>query len=465
MHSCNAPCPNGRRIVGIQLATHREETMPRVLIVDDEADFAESTAQILRFHRHEVATAGTLGEARAAMAAFSPDILLLDLMLPDGIGLELLDELPGGPPQHMKVVLVTGHPAVKAHITSLTGPAVSYLTKPLDTRELLDLVRVLAAPDEIEAPSSLHFGLLVGESPPMQVLYQAIGRIAPTDCPVLISGATGTGKELVARAIHLASGRKGEFVAVNSGSLARDLAASELFGHQKGSFTGAIREHAGLFQRAHGGTLFLDELTDMPMHLQAHLMRVLETGRISPVGSEKDLHVDARVVAATNRVPEEAIADHALREDLYYRLSVFPIKLPELREKRADIPLLAAHFLREMSGRHGQRRWLSQRALDRLAAHDWPGNVRELRHVIHRAFILTDAHRREVDLPESLAVSVGAADAAEAGPRVGSSIRDLERELILRTLEHFGGDKRKAVEVLGISLNTLYNRLQAYGRM
>jgi two-component system, NtrC family, response regulator HydG len=439
--------------------------MPRVLIVDDEVDFADSTAQILRFHHHDVATAYTLGEARKVMAAFAPEIMLLDLMLPDGSGLELLGEVSTGPLPHVKVVLVTGHPAVKAHITRLTGPGISYLTKPLDVEELLDLLRVLAVPDEIDAPSPLHFGLLVGDSPPMQAIYQAIGRIAPTDCPVLVSGATGTGKELAARAIHLASGRNGEFVAINSGSLAQDLAASELFGHQRGSFTGAIREHAGLFQRAHGGTLFLDELTDMPMHLQAHLMRVLETGRISPVGSEKDIAVDARVIAATNRVPEQAIADHALREDLFYRLSVFPIALPALRERRSDIPLLAAHFLREMSGRYGQRRWLSQRALDRLAAHDWPGNVRELRHVIHRAFILTDAHSREIELPESLDVSVGVAEEVAAGPRVGSTIRDVERELILRTLEHFGGDKRKAVEVLGISLNTLYNRLQTYDRM
>jgi two-component system, NtrC family, response regulator HydG len=436
--------------------------MARVLVVDDEADFADSTAQILNLHKHLACTASSLAEARAALAASPPDVVLLDLMLPDGSGLDLLEEISHGPLSHIKVVLITGHPAIKSWITNLTGPSVSYLTKPIDSADLLQLFRELDASEPDALPSALHFGFLVGETPPMQAVYRAIARVAPTDCPVLISGATGTGKELVARAIHSLSRRQGLFVAVNSGSLARELAGSELFGHEKGSFTGAIREHAGVFERAHHGTVFLDELTDMPIHLQAHLMRVLETGRVARLGSEREITVDARVLAATNRDPDEAIADHTLRPDLYYRLNVFPIELPTLQERIDDIPLLAKFFLREFSGRRGRRRWLSDASLERLKEYHWPGNVRELRHVVHRAFILSDCPNGEVRLPDRLDVSMSVERIADEGPPVGTTIRDLERDLILRTLAHFSGDKKKAAEVLGISLNTLYNRLHAY---
>jgi two-component system, NtrC family, response regulator HydG len=361
-------------------------------------------------------------------------------------------------------VLITGHPAIKSQITNLSGPSVSYLTKPINGTDLLGLFKDMDRPTPSSADSALHFGLLVGESPQMHAVYKSIAKIAPTDCAVLISGDTGTGKELVAQAVHLVSGRKGEFVAVNSGSLQRELAGSELFGHQKGSFTGATRQHTGVFQRADGGTLFLDELTDMPIELQAHLLRVLETGRVSPVGSERDIEVDARVIAATNRSPEQAIDENLLREDLYYRLSVYPIWIPPLSQRRSDIPLLIEHFLHEMEGRYGKQRWLSDDSLQRLQTHDWPGNVRELKHVIHRAFILADGGSGEMQLPESFEGGSVADAAANGGVSVGRSIKDLERELILRTLEHFDGDKKKAVEVLGISLNTLYNRLHLYGQ-
>jgi two-component system, NtrC family, response regulator HydG len=435
--------------------------MARVLLVDDEPDFVASASEMLRLHGHEVRTADTLANARRILESQPSDVLLLDLMLPDGNGLELLEELEKKELDVERVVLITGHPGIKSQIKNLSGPFVSYLTKPIDNRELMSLLRELERSDYDEEDVDLHFGFLVGETPQMKAVYNQIRKIAGTDSPVLILGETGTGKELVAEAIHRESHRSGEFVAVNCGSLSKELAGSELFGHEKGSFTGATRQHAGFFQRAHLGTLFLDELTEMPTELQPHFLRVLETRKVLPVGSEKELPVETRVVAATNRVPTEAISSKALRKDLYYRLSVFPISLPPLHARRPDIPLLANHFLSELARRYGPQRWLSEKSLKRLEAYHWPGNVRELRHVIHRAFILSDADDGELDLPERFESPFGQQNRLE-GLQVGRSIRDIERELIMRTLAHFDGDKRAAAEILGISLNTLYNRLHVY---
>jgi two-component system response regulator HydG len=437
--------------------------MARVLLVDDEPDFVASASEMLRLHGHDVRTADTLANARRILDSQSSDVLLLDLMLPDGNGLELLEELTENHKAIERVVLITGHPGIKSQIKNLSGPSVSYLTKPIDSRELMSLLRELERSDQTQEGEdvNLHFGLLVGETPQMHAVYNQIEKIAATDSAVLILGETGTGKELVAEAIHRVSGRTGEFVAVNCGSLSRELAGSELFGHEKGSFTGATRQHSGFFQRAHLGTLFLDELTEMPPELQPHFLRVLETGRVLPVGSEKEIPVETRVVTATNRVPTEAIASKKLRKDLYYRLSVFPINLPPLHSRRADIPLLANHFLAELARRYGPERWLSEKSVKRLEAYHWPGNVRELRHVIHRAFILSDSEDGELELPERFESPFGQQNRLE-GLQVGRSIRDIERELIMRTLAHFDGDKRAAAEILGISLNTLYNRLHVY---
>jgi len=293
----------------------------------------------------------------------------------------------------------------------------------------------------------------------MRSVYEQIGKVARTDSPVLIVGETGTGKELVAEAIHRSSGRTGRFVAVNCGSLSRDLAGSELFGHEKGSFTGAVRRHLGFFKRADSGTLFLDELAEMPVELQPHFLRVLERGVVLPVGSEQEEPVDARLIAATNREPRKAIADKALREDLYFRLSVFPIALPPLRERVDDIPLLVEHFLRLASGEESAPRRFSDASMARLKAYHWPGNVRELRHVVQRTTIMSDPGADDLVLPDRFESPFGE---QRQGLTIGRSIRDVERELIMRTLEHLNGDKKPAAETLGISLNTLYNRLNAY---
>ncbi len=433
--------------------------MANVLLVDDEPDFVSATRELLTLHGHSVDTAERLDDARRILGNDGPEVLLLDLMLPDGNGLELLEELRGSSVK--RVVFITGHPGIKSLIKNLSGPSVTYLTKPIDSRDLMSALsdlRMSSATGQGDAERR-HFGLLIGESASMRAVYEQIERVARTDSPVLIVGETGTGKELVAEAIHRSSGRTGRFVAVNCGSLSRELAGSELFGHEKGSFTGAVRRHLGFFKRADAGTLFLDELAEMPPELQPHFLRVLEKGVVLPVGSEQEERVDARLIAATNRDPRKAIADKALREDLYFRLSVFPIAMPPLRERIEDVPLLVEHFLHLASGEDSLPRRFSDASMARLKAYHWPGNVRELRHVVQRATIMSDAGPNELVLPDRFESPFGE---QRQGLTIGRSIRDVERELIMRTLEHLNGDKKAAAETLGISLNTLYNRLNAY---
>ena len=442
--------------------------MAKVLLVDDEPDFVAAASEMLQLHGHTVQTAERLADARRLLASNTPDVLLLDLMLPDGNGLELLEELRGSAAVK-RVVFITGHPGIKSLIKNLSGPSVSYLTKPIDSRELIALLNDVdaaggatgTATGTASDSDSKHFGLLIGESAPMQAVYEQIEKVGRTDSPVLVLGETGTGKELVAEGIHRASGRTGQFVAVNCGSLSRELAGSELFGHEKGSFTGAVRRHPGFFKRADEGTLFLDELAEMPIELQPHFLRVLETGAVLPVGSEREVQVDSRIIAATNRDPKKAIAERSLREDVYYRLSVFPLSLPPLRARAADVPLLVEYFLTQSKPAGANERAFSPQAMKRLQSYHWPGNVRELKHVVQRASIMSNPDVTELELPERFESPFGEQEERQ-GLTIGRSIRDVERELIMRTLEHLNGDKRAAAETLGISLNTLYNRLNAY---
>jgi DNA-binding NtrC family response regulator len=434
--------------------------MARVLLVDDEPDFVAAAIEMLQVHGHHVDTAESLANARETLNRSIPDVLLLDLMLPDGNGLELLNELTGT--SLKKVVLITGHPGIKSYIKHLGGPSVSYLTKPVRGADLVRSLQEVgtSSNDSSEAGAGKHYGLIVGEHPKMHAVYEQIERVAKTASPVFIVGETGTGKELVAAALHGLSGREGDFVPVNCGSLSRELAGSELFGHEKGSFTGAVRRHLGFFKRADSGTLFLDELTEMPLDLQPHFLRVLETCRVRPVGSEREVQVDTRVIAATNREPQEALKEGSLRQDLYFRLNVFPIVVPPLRERVSDIPLLVDFFLREWQQGSGDLSF-TEEALGRLRDYSWPGNVRELKHVVQRAFIMTSASSTWLELPEKFDSPFGASN-SNGTLAAGRSIRDVERELIEKTLEHFEGDKRAAAEALGISLNTLYNRLNSY---
>jgi DNA-binding NtrC family response regulator len=306
-----------------------------------------------------------------------------------------------------------------------------------------------------------RFGGMVGASDAMQRAYDLIVRVAPTSSTVLIVGETGTGKELVAETIHQLSRRSAEpFVPINCGAVSPTLIESELFGHERGSFTGADRKRKGIFERAHGGTLFLDEITEMPSELQVRLLRVLETGTLTRVGGDEAITADVRVLAATNRDPGNAVKDGKLREDLHYRLNVFPIEVPPLRERHGDISLLAKHFLERLNNEAGTTKSFTPAALERLEEHHWPGNVRELKNAIERAHIIA-ADRIDSDSLPLRDLATAATEASGQLP-VGSSIADVEQQLILATMERCRGDKKRAAEILGISLKTLYNKLGSY---
>jgi DNA-binding NtrC family response regulator len=308
-----------------------------------------------------------------------------------------------------------------------------------------------------------RFGPMVGRSAAMQAVYDLIARVAPTQATVFITGESGTGKELVAQTIHRLSTRRGKpMVALNCGAISPTLIESELFGHERGSFTGADRRRAGYFEEAAGGTLFLDEISEMPIELQVKLLRVLETESVTRVGASEPIRVDVRVIAASNRDPRKAVEEGTLREDLLYRLNVFPIHLPPLRERTGDVELLADHFLEELNEREGTTKRFSAAAIDRLCALAWPGNVREIKNVVERAAILADTTIEPAALPEVQGGHAPQTTDATLQLRVGTSIAEVERRLILATLGQLEGDKKRAAEVLGISLKTLYNRLNVY---
>jgi DNA-binding NtrC family response regulator len=324
--------------------------------------------------------------------------------------------------------------------------------------------KVHAAPENFD-DSALR---LIGTSPSMQKVRDLIGRVAPTDSTVLICGESGCGKELVAESIHAMSPRASKpFVAINCAAIPATLIEAELFGHERGSFTGAMRTREGVFERASGGTLLLDEITEMPLDLQSRLLRVLETKRLSRVGGSSDLEVDVRVLASTNRSPAQAFAEGRLREDIYYRLAVVMVQLPPLRERGEDVLVLAEFFVTELNLRNGTRKRLSDDLRTRFLRHRWPGNVRELRNAVERAYILCDG---ELNLSEHDMPTLRQAQEGEGGNSdliqmpIGATLEEIERTFILATLKHFEGDKRRAADVLGCSLKTLYNKLHAYQR-
>jgi two-component system, NtrC family, response regulator HydG len=440
---------------------------PRALIVDDDPEVLQVLDEFVKREGFAVTRAGTLGEAREAIAANSPDILLVDIHLPDGTGLDLLDGLQANPTP--EVVLITGNASVETAVDSLRRGAVDYLTKPVDFARLkmvlANLARTLEMKGEIgslrtELRKMGRFGLLIGSSPPMQKVYDLIGLVARSDAGILITGETGTGKEMVAETIHSLSRRsKQPFVPVDCGAVSANLIESELFGHERGSFTGADRMHKGYFERANRGTLFLDEVTEMPLELQVKLLRVLESSTVTRVGGNDSIKVDVRILAATNRRPEEAVATGKLREDLLYRLNVFPIPLPPLRERGDDIELLAEHFLAGLNEAGGPVKQLTPAGRERLREHSWPGNVRELKNVVQRAFILAGESPDIETLPYCPA---DVAFSSNVTMPVGTPIAVAERLLILATLDRFEGDKRKVASALQISLNTLYSRLHDY---
>jgi DNA-binding NtrC family response regulator len=457
--------------------SNHEENAQRVgrataLIVDDDPSGRAAIAEWVEAEGFAAVVAGTVRDAKDVIAKRVIDLVVLDLQLPDGSGIDLVQELQDR--ADVDVVMITGHGSIDTAIEAARGGVIDYLTKPVDVARLK---RALAAArktwklrNEItDLRAQLRglgrFGEMIGSSPSMQRVYDLISRVAPTTSTVLITGETGVGKELVAAMLHRSGPRaQAPFLPLNCGAIAPTLMESELFGHEKGSFTGADRQHRGIFERANGGTLFLDEVTEMPPELQVKLLRVLESGSVTRVGGDQSIEVDVRLVAATNREPAQAIKDGKLRADLHYRLSVFPIHVPPLRDRGEDVRLLAEHFLAELNLRAAPAppKRFSDTALERLSAHTWPGNVRELKNVVERAYIMaTDVLSvRSVPL-DGMGVPNGASGALSI--EVGTSLADAQRRLILATLSHVTGDKKRTAEILGISLKTLYTRLNQYG--
>jgi DNA-binding NtrC family response regulator len=476
--------------------------MPHALVVDDDHDSAASLRALIAGEQFTVAVAHNLRDARRQIALQQPDILLLDLRLPDGNGMDLLAD-----PKvvaNSEVVLCTGHANLETSIQALRLGAADYLIKPVNLTQLQGVLSRIMKPAALQAEvedltanlaQSGHFGHLWGRSEPMQRIYEQISRVAGTSVSVFITGESGTGKEVVAQTVHdLSRRRKRPFLAVNCGAISPNLIESEIFGHEKGSFTGADRQHQGFFERASGGTLFLDEITEMPLELQVKLLRVLETGRFMRVGSTVSQETDVRIIAATNRSPYQAVSIGKLREDLLYRLNIFPIELPPLRDRAADIPLLANHFLAAISEQEGVVRRFTPAALAALVDYPWPGNVRELRNAVQRAYVMAqgefideawlpgagDAAGMSGWGPLSGMQEAAASPAAHAAPAVahesppvpegvpsvtlpiGSSVAEAERVLMLATLRHFNHHKERTAAALGISLKTLYNRLKEY---
>jgi DNA-binding NtrC family response regulator len=327
------------------------------------------------------------------------------------------------------------------------------------TNDIVVTLPFVAAARAASAPALGRFGRLYGSSTVMQDVYRMIEKVAPTEATVFITGESGCGKELVARTIHERSPRaRGAFVAINCGAIPQNLIEAELFGHERGAFTGANRQHRGCFERAEGGTLFLDEITEMPLEMQVRLLRVLETGRFVRVGGDGEIRTNVRVLAATNRDALDAVRDGRLREDLMYRLAVFPIALPPLRERDGDTELLAEHFLQNLNVEGGMSKRFSRAALTTIRAYHGPGNVRELKNAVHRAFIMAEEFV-ELDLS---GLACPAVEGECLRMPVGTSLAEMERQAIFATLDHCRGNKRRAAEMLGVSLKTLYNRLTAY---
>src|SRR5215212_7297681 len=440
--------------------------MPHVLLVDDDPEQLEWLTEFVKGEGFTVAKANSLRTARIQLTQMRPDVLLTDLQLPDGNGVELVEDLEQR--EATEVVMITGHATVESAVNALRAGATDYLVKPVEIDRLRSILQRVPGTHELRAEIGDlrqelrglgRFGHMIGSSPVMQKLYDQLNRVSPTSATVLLVGESGTGKELAAQTIHdLSRRKKRPFLPLNCGAVSPNLIESEIFGHEKGSFTGADRQHKGYFERANGGTLFLDEITEMPQELQVKLLRVLETGSFTRVGTTQPISADLRLIAATNRNPEQAVADGKLREDLYHRLNVFPISMPPLRERGNDIELLAQHFLEVLNKQENTTKSFAPATLAALYAHTWPGNVRELKNYAQRAYILAD-EVIEVDLAPA---AVAAPDSASLlTVRVGSTLDEVSRRLIEATLAECGS-KRKAADMLGISLKTLYNRLAVY---
>jgi DNA-binding NtrC family response regulator len=441
-----------------------------VLIVDDERGIREGLAAAVEGIGHRALPAPGLAEARRLIAAEPVDAILLDIRLRDGDGLDLLRELRGGAHREIPVVVATAYGDSDRTIEAMRDGAFDYVTKPFDLPLLLSTVeRALrqrnlqrSLPTRASPPTPKAAGL-IGTSAAMLAIWKQIGRAAASDAPVLITGETGTGKELVARAIHEYSPlAKEPFVAVNLAALPASLIESELFGHERGAFTGATARRAGRFELAQGGTLFLDEIGDLEPLLQTKLLRVLQDGRFERVGGAEEITCRARVITATNKPVRPGQPGATLREDLYYRLAVFEIEVPPLRARRSDIALLVAHALDGSPGRA-----VSEEAMEHLAGYAWPGNVRELLHVLRRAAAMCGGEIIDTpDLPPMVRAPDRIADSGRTPMErlpLKEAIAVLERRMIADALERAGGNRSEAARQLGIARTQLYQKMEEYG--
>jgi two-component system response regulator HydG len=442
---------------------------PRILVVDDNLEMARTVGEYLDSHGFESEAVGSGADGIASFSALPADAVLTDLRMKDLDGLDVLDAIRKVD-SSAPVVIMTAFGAIDTAIEALRRGAYHYVTKPFKmdvVRVLLERAcaeRALRSENERlrhEVAERFSFANLVGKSTAMNQIYDLIQRVAAVSSPALILGETGTGKELVARAIHQHSPRSAQpFIAVNCAALPEALLESELFGHARGAFTGATQPRRGLFVEADGGTLLLDEIGDMPMGLQAKLLRILESGEIRPVGSDSSRKLDVRVLAATHRVLEDLVSDNRFREDLYYRLKVIPIRLPPLRDRREDIPLLVEHFLTSVRRRvpSSTVTEVSPGALGALMEHPWPGNVREVEHVIENLVVTGRSSSIEEAEVRAHFGSSAPLHPFDKAKRQLVSLRELEQMYIGWVLERTDGNKTRAAEILGIDPSTLYRR-------
>ncbi|MGB8167175.1 MAG: sigma-54 dependent transcriptional regulator [Chthoniobacteraceae bacterium] len=459
----------------------------KIMVVDDEPIIRKSFEELLRPKRYSITSVGSLADAERLLKKDHFDLLFLDVKLPDGTGTDLLERL-SKMPEHPMTIMMSGYGTVESAVDCMRQGAFDYMLKPFSLNQIEVLVKKAESYGQVmKLNRFLNEQLtdssdLIGDSEPMVNLKRMLRKVAPTDATVLIQGENGTGKELIAREIYHASNRsQGPYIKVNCAAISETLIETEFFGHEKGSFTGATERREGRFELANGGTLLLDEVSEITPKLQAKLLRVLQEQEFERVGGTKTIKVDVRVLATTNRDLKKAVANGDFREDLYYRLHVFPLQVPPLRERVNDIARLANHFLQRFSRRHGlDIPGYSQAAMDRLLQHSWPGNVRELQNMVERAVIMTEngtpVQSAALGLPalgaapgpaaplEHLAdaESRSASSTSESTPATLRPLDEVEKEHILRVLEAMKGNRTQAANVLQISIRTLRNKLNEY---
>ena len=443
-----------------------------LLIVDDERAIREACREVAQSLGYNSFVADSAEHAYRILESQNIDAILLDLKLPGAGGLEALHQIKQQRPDAV-VVVVTGYGTVQSAVHAMKNGAYDYVTKPFSMDELKLLLERVSNHLKLKTENRLlrekikskqGFGSIVGRAPEMDKLYRIIAKAAHSSHPVLIFGESGTGKEMVARAIHFSGPyRDKPFIPVDCGSLVPTLIESELFGYVKGAFTGAMQSKEGLLAIAEGGTVFLDEVGELPVDLQAKLLRAIQEKEIRPVGSTKRIAINVRILAATNRDLEQSVAQGSFRRDLYFRLNVLSLRIPPLRERRQDIPLLVAHFLERITRSTGQEHTLSDDALKAMLAFDWPGNVRELENSLERACALnTGPLIHLTDLPGSISGARSQAAAVNEGSAKILPMADLEKQTILNTIAQLNGDKLLAARLLGIGKTTLYRKLKEY---